>query len=197
LKIKLKSKSGQPRTSPNELLEMNITYLKKFELSDKLFEQHSESLEFVFLVTGALNSNDKIDKLNLIQEAVRVLKNGGVLFIQGLPRDLPELGVLLEGKLNFKYWFAVVIMSSFQETTSSGQTTKAREMLSAFQQINASNSRYEEQRVLVNFVDGGGWLARKRDLERLVDQCHYFINLQNLDMLESIILKHIPSTYRI
>jgi hypothetical protein len=86
----------------------------------------------------------------------------------------------------------VVIMSSFQETTSSGQSTKAREMQAAFHQIKLSNSRYGENRVFVNFVDGGGWLARKRDLERLVDQCHYFINLQNLDMLEAIILAHVP-----
>jgi hypothetical protein len=85
----------------------------------------------------------------------------------------------------------VVIMSSFQETTSSGQTTKAREMLAAYNQINASNSRHGENRAFVNFVDGGGWLARKRDMERLVDQCHYFINLNNLDLLEAIILSHV------
>lgn len=86
----------------------------------------------------------------------------------------------------------VVIMSSFQETTSSGQTTKARDMLAAYNQINATNSRYGENRAFVNFVDGGGWLARKCDLERLVDQCHYFINLQNLGMIEDVVIKHVP-----
>ena len=49
--------------------------------------------------------------------------------------------------------------------------------------------------MFVNFVDGGGWLARKRDFERLVDQCHYFVNLQHLDMLESIVRKHVPARY--
>ncbi len=86
----------------------------------------------------------------------------------------------------------VIIMSSFQETTSSGQTTKARDMFAAYTSIEVSNSRHKENRIFVNFVDGGGWLARKRDMERLVDQCHYFINLQNLDMLEDIILQHVP-----
>lgn len=89
----------------------------------------------------------------------------------------------------------VIIMSSFQETTSSGQTTKARDMLAAYTLINTSNSRRRENRAFVNFVDGGGWLARKRDLERLVDECHYFINLQNLDMLEAIVLAHVPKSY--
>lgn len=90
----------------------------------------------------------------------------------------------------------VIVMSSFQETTSSGQTTKARDMLSAYLRVLEHNSRNRENRAFVNFVDGGGWLARKRDLARLVDQCHYFINLQNLDMLEAIVLKHVPPRYK-
>jgi len=57
------------------------------------------------------------------------------------------------------------------------------------------NSRYGENRAFVNFVDGGGWLARIRDLERLVEHCHYFINLQHLDMLEAIVLQHVPERY--
>jgi hypothetical protein len=89
----------------------------------------------------------------------------------------------------------VIVMSSFQETTSSGQSTKARDMLTAFERINRSNARYGENRVFVNFVDGGGWLARKRDLQRLVENCHYFINLYYLDMLEDIVKKHVPAKY--
>lgn len=89
----------------------------------------------------------------------------------------------------------IIIMSSFQETTSSGQTIKARDMLAAYTRISESNSRFGEDRVFVNFVDGGGWLARKRDMERLVNQCHYFINLKHLDMIEAIALKHVPQSY--
>lgn len=89
----------------------------------------------------------------------------------------------------------VIIMCSFQETTSSGQTTKAKDMLSAYERVCRLNSRYGENRAFVNFADGGGWLARKRDLERLVEHCHYFINLQHLDMLEAIVLQHVPERY--
>lgn len=89
----------------------------------------------------------------------------------------------------------IIIMSSFQETTCSGQTTKTRDMLAAYTRITDSNSRFGENRAFINFVDGGGWLARKRDMERLVNQCHYFLNLQNLDLLEDIVLAHVPKTY--
>lgn len=89
----------------------------------------------------------------------------------------------------------VIIMSSFQETTSSGQTTKARDMLSAYERVLRNNSRYGEKRVFINFVDGGGWLARQRDFQRLVQQCDYFINFHYLDMLEAIVVKHVPRKY--
>jgi hypothetical protein len=89
----------------------------------------------------------------------------------------------------------VIVMSSFQETTSSGQTTKARDMFSAYERVLRNNSRYGEKRVFVNFVDGGGWLARKRDFQRLVKQCDYFINFNHLDMLEAIVLRHVPKKY--
>lgn len=90
----------------------------------------------------------------------------------------------------------VIIMSSFQETTSSGQTTKARDMLNAFERVNRVNSRYGENRAFVNFVDGGGWLARKRDMERLVENCHYYVNINLLELLESIVQKHLPRQRR-
>lgn len=89
----------------------------------------------------------------------------------------------------------VIIMSSFQETTSSGQTTKARSMRDAYEKLLHNNSRYGETRAFVNFADGGGWLARKRDLQRLVQDCHYFINLQYLNLLEAIVLQHVPQKY--
>lgn len=89
----------------------------------------------------------------------------------------------------------VIIMSSFQETTSSGQSTKARDMLSAYERVVRSNSVHGENRAFVNFVDGGGWLARKQDLQRLWEHCHYFVNLHHLDMLEAIVAKHVPRRY--
>lgn len=89
----------------------------------------------------------------------------------------------------------VILMCSFQETTSSGQSTKARDMEMAYEDIRRSNSRHREERVFVNFADGGGWLARRRDFQRLVENCHYFVNLKNLGLLERIILNHVPRKY--
>ncbi len=89
----------------------------------------------------------------------------------------------------------VVIVGSFQENTSIDQITKADYMMSAYDRVCGVNSRCGENRVFVSFVDGGGWLARQSDLKWLVDQCHYFINLQHLDMLEAVVLQHVPERY--
>lgn len=89
----------------------------------------------------------------------------------------------------------VVIMVSYQETTSSGQTNKARDMYRGYERVRERNMRYKEKRVFINFVDGIGWLARKADFKRLVEECHYFLNLKHLDMLESIMKKHVPGKF--
>ncbi len=68
-------------------------------------------------------------------------------------------------------------------------------MLNAYQDLQRSNACNREKRVFVNFVDGGGWLARSRDFQRLVENCDYFINLRHLDMLEPIVLNYVPSAF--
>ncbi|MCS7087822.1 MAG: hypothetical protein NZL91_03895 [Thermoflexales bacterium] len=88
----------------------------------------------------------------------------------------------------------ILIMCSFQETTSSGQSTKARDMLTAYNRLREANSRDRTSRVFVNFADGGGWLARKQDYKRLVENCDYFVNLKHLDLIQEIIKAHFRST---
>ncbi|MFN3309695.1 MAG: hypothetical protein ACK44E_10865, partial [Anaerolineales bacterium] len=85
------------------------------------------------------------------------------------------------------------IMVSYMETTSSSQTTRANEQLAMYQKIVGENVRYpREQRVLVNVVDGGGWLARRSDLRKMYEGCHYCLNMRTLAQLEAIIQSHVP-----
>lgn len=141
--------------------------------------------------TYSARKSHKVERL-IGQELIAIHEKHGIPFAKGRSR-------IINTDIDFAIpniedpW--VIIMSSFQETTSSGQTNKTRDMLAAHIKVLENNSRNRENRAFVNFVDGGGWLARKRDLQRLVEQCHYFINMQHLDMLEAIILKHVPAKY--
>jgi hypothetical protein len=87
----------------------------------------------------------------------------------------------------------IIIMSSYQETTSSAQSEKARGMLRCYEQIQHRNMQRGENRIFINFVDGGGWLARQADLRRLVEACHYFLNINTLNMLDDIVKYHFPN----
>jgi hypothetical protein len=89
----------------------------------------------------------------------------------------------------------VMIMSSYMETTSSLQTTRANEQREMYLKIEGLNSRYNEKRILINFVDGAGWLARRSDLRKLHTDCHYIINLKTLDLLEPLICHFVPQQY--
>jgi site-specific DNA-methyltransferase (adenine-specific) len=68
-----------------------------------LKEADNKSLDFVILITGSLQDNLR----EIFIESIRCLKDGGLLFVQGLPDRLPEMGVFLEQFLKFKYWIAV------------------------------------------------------------------------------------------
>lgn len=90
----------------------------------------------------------------------------------------------------------VLVMVSYMETTSSGQTTRANEQQAMYTKIVGDNVRYApNERVLVNIVDGAGWLARRPDLRKLYAGCHYCLNMNTFDQLEAIILQHVPRQF--
>jgi len=90
----------------------------------------------------------------------------------------------------------IMVMVSYMETTSSNQTTRANEQQTMYQKIIGENVRYpNNQRVFVNVVDGAGWLARRSDLRKIYEGCHYCLNMQTLDQLESIVSNHVPKKF--
>lgn len=89
----------------------------------------------------------------------------------------------------------VLIMTSYMETTSSSQTTRANEQSEMFGIVQRENRRYGKKRVFINFIDGAGWLARRSDLRKLYEGCDYILNLKTLDRLEAIVCKYVPETY--
>lgn len=90
----------------------------------------------------------------------------------------------------------VMIMVSYMETTSSSQTTRANEQMAMYQKIVGENVRYpKEPRVLVNVVDGAGWLARRSDLRKMYEGCHYCLNMKTLSQLEAIVQACVPRRF--
>lgn len=90
----------------------------------------------------------------------------------------------------------VLVMVSYMETTSSGQTKCANEQQAMYQKIVGENTRWAPiKRVFVNVVDGAGWLARRPDLRKIHAGCDYCLNIKTLDQLEAVICQYVPARF--
>lgn len=86
---------------------MHIHFASKANLSSILRQLETNSLDFIVLASGVMGPKPVASLKPCVEDCARVLRDGGLLFLQGCPEYLPEIGVLLDGKLRFKYWIAV------------------------------------------------------------------------------------------
>jgi len=86
---------------------MHIVYPDREDFGQTLNEAGDNCLNFIVVVTAALNPINTDSLKAYLDECVRVLKHGGLFFVQGRPDYLPELGFYLDQRLDFKYWIAV------------------------------------------------------------------------------------------
>ncbi len=86
---------------------MAIEFPQAEELLSFLKRTPNGSVDAMVLITGALMPENLSKIILYLDESVRVLKKGGLLFVQGRPDYLPELGVYLDRHLKFKYWIAI------------------------------------------------------------------------------------------
>ncbi len=81
---------------------------------------------------------------------------------------------------NDKY---IVIMNNFCLTTSSGQTAYYNTKIQPLwgEAVNHPNI------ILVNILDGAGWIGRTADFNKIYYACHYFLTLNTISNLSQII----------
>jgi DNA modification methylase len=88
-------------------MSMQIAYPNRLDFHQALKEPPDGALDVVVVVTAALSPSNPETLRTILDESIRALRDGGLLFVQGCPDYLPELGVYLDQRLNFKYWIAV------------------------------------------------------------------------------------------
>lgn len=95
----------------------------------------------------------------------------------------------------------VLIMSSYNLTTGSGQTARATEQKSMYECIcryNSARANYDKQNIqFVNVIDGGGWISRESDLKIMHQHCDYALAASQLHRLPDILKYHmLPDALR-
>jgi hypothetical protein len=84
--------------------------ISELEWDKFLFEINSaaqNSVDVIILVSGLIPPPYLHHDRDWLDKSVQALRPGGLLFIQGKPEDLPDLGVYLDERRTFKYWIAV------------------------------------------------------------------------------------------
>ena len=71
---------------------------------------------------------------------------------------------------------------NYTVTTSNNQTIYADKVQKIRSAI-AGKDNY----VLLNILDGAGWVARNADFNKVYNNCNHFLNLSNIDKIDAII----------
>lgn len=87
----------------------------------------------------------------------------------------------------------IIFTYSFQSTTSNNQNKFANNHVAPIYEA----SRTEDYTLVVNILDGAGWIGRSTAYKKIYHDCDYFLNLRNIGQVEQIIDKffnnNIPS----
>lgn len=77
----------------------------------------------------------------------------------------------------------IVINESYNLTTGQGQTTYQRNLAQMY-----STLRDNPNAMVINMLDGAGWIGRGSDSKQIYHNCHHFLNLKTIDIIEQIII---------
>lgn len=89
----------------------------------------------------------------------------------------------------------MLIMVSYALTTSSSQSQRANEQISMYSHIQTHNRsrsrRGKKDCLMVNVIDGGGWISRRPDLRHIVENCDYCFTHATLDNFRKLLVEHL------
>lgn len=77
----------------------------------------------------------------------------------------------------------IIFTYNFQSTTSNNQNKYADNHIAPIYET----SRLEDTTLVVNILDGAGWIGRSNAYKKIYHDCDYFLNLQNMGQVEQII----------
>ena len=77
----------------------------------------------------------------------------------------------------------LLVQYNYFTTTSSSQTSYYNDFIRILYQYCGDHKNVR----MVNCLDGAGWIARSADYYKVYNDCHYFINLNNLSIFKEII----------
>lgn len=142
-----------------------------------------ESLQSLYNTRSGLAVEDAVN--HVVTQTGYKYEKGKVSLVDNKEIDVAVPGLTLP---------RILIMASYQLTTASSQSQRAREQQAMYQHVATYNDLRDNRDApdvqLVNVIDGGGWLARSKDLAEMHRYCDYALAVGHLDGLLPPILRH-------
>ena len=89
----------------------------------------------------------------------------------------------------------ILIESSYNITTGSGQSKRADQLVDFFSTLMKHNANHKANRIIMlNYCDGFGWVGRQNDLNRIYDASHFVFNQKTLNVLDEVLNEYYPNS---
>ncbi|NCT09407.1 MAG: hypothetical protein GW772_04920 [Flavobacteriia bacterium] len=176
--------------------EMPLYYMRNFKLNDQAFINDLSQFSYVERI---LNDNeiqgkysnqvgDYVEK-KLIKKHLENYKNTvNADLIYETQKEFPLLAKNLDFIIPSVDAPTILIESVYNITTGSSQSKRADQLVELYGILMRYNANNRHNKIImVNYVDGLGWVGRQNDLHRIYDASDFVLNQSNINLLNSIL----------
>ena len=181
-------------------IEMPLYYMRNFKLLDPEFLEDLSDQKYVERI---LNDNEIQGKYSnevgahverIIQNRLDNYKaNTNRTLEYEIQKELPLLNKNIDFLIPNVDAPIILIESSYNITTGSGQSKRADQLVELFGILMRHNANHRENRIIMlNYCDGFGWVGRQNDLNRIYDASDFVFNQRSLNVLDEVLNEYFP-----
>lgn len=182
--------------------EIPLYYMRNFKLTDPEFIKDLRNLKYVERI---LNDNEIQGKYSnevgahverIIQSKLDFYKTGINRNLQyEVQKEFPLLNKNIDFLIPGVNAPIILIESSYNTTTGSGQSKRADQLVELFGMLMKHNANHRANRIIMlNYCDGFGWVGRQNDLHRIYDASDFVFNQKTLNVLDEVLNEYYPNS---
>ena len=165
-------------------------YLENFRIDNSTIARLSNPDDLRRLIKKGIEGKYNISignayALEIEKKIAEACYKRGILFEKN--KKISTLGKTFDYVIFNSETAAILIMSSYNITTSSTQTRYKESAENAAAFIREYNKSHTNKMVLVNILDGAGWVGRQSDLRAIYLCSTYLLNIKTINQLDDIV----------
>lgn len=182
-------------------VEIPLYYMRNFKLTDPEFISDLRDHKYVERI---LNDNEIQGKYSnevgahverIIQTRLESYKANVNRTLQyEIQKEFPLLNKNIDFLIPSVNAPIILIESSYNITTGSGQSKRADQLVEFFSTLMRHNANHRANRIIMlNYCDGFGWVGRQNDLHRIYEASDFVFNQRTLNVLDEVLNEYYPN----